>query len=108
MAGPGNTSTRSYNFFVDGTIVAGGYAANEHVFIDLDDQTEFVSKVVQIINDSGADITFRWTPDPIAGAGAGVAHGRVAAGEPLTQDFRRQRRIYLDGAPGSTFRLFAW
>jgi len=104
MAGPGNTSIRSYNFFVDGTIAAGGYAANEHVFIDLDDQTEFVSKVVQIINDGGANITFRWTPDP----GAGAAHGRVAAAEPLTQDFRRQRRIYLDGTPGTAFRLFAW
>ena len=38
----------------DRIIAAGGYAANEHVFIDVDDGTPFTSKVVQIINDGGA------------------------------------------------------
>lgn len=104
MAGTGNTSVRSYNFYAEGTIQAGGYAANEHVFNDIDSGVNFTSKVVQIINDGAAAIDFRWSPDP----GTGAKHGSVAANEPLTQDFRREKRIYLTGTPGTAFRLFAY
>lgn len=104
MAGTGSSSVRSYNFFFDGVIVVGGFAANEHVFIDADDGTPFLSKTVQIINGAATDLTFRWSPDP----GAGAPHGRVAGNEPLTQDFRRERRIYITGTTGAAYRLFAW
>jgi len=104
MAGTGNTSIRSYNFFADATIANGGFAANEFIFIDADDGTPFTSKTVLIINDALSDMTFRWSPDP----GTGAPHGRVAAGEPLSFDFRREKRVYLTGTTGAAFRIFAY
>jgi len=104
MAGTGNTSIRSYNFAADTVIVVGGFAANEFVFVDVDDGTPFTSKTVMIINDAGTDLTFRFSPDP----GTGVPHGRVAANEPMTFDFRREKRVYITGTTGAAFRIFAY
>ena len=104
MAGTGNTSIRSYNFFFSGVIVVGGFAANEHIFIDADDGTPFTSKTVQILNDAGTALSFRFSPDP----GTGTPHGILVGNEPLTQDFRRERRIYITGTTGAAYRIFAY
>jgi hypothetical protein len=105
MAGTSGTSVRSYNFFVDSTIQGGGtYAENAHEFIDVDDQTPFLSHSILIVNDGGSDITFRFSADP----GGGAAHGLVEANETLQLDFKRAKRIYLAGAAGVAFRLWAW
>jgi len=105
MAGPGNTSIRSYNCFVDGAIAgAGTYAENQHDFIDLDDGTPFLSHSILIVNDGAADINFRFAPD----TGGGVSHGLVATNEQLQLDFKRSRRIYLSGTAANAFRLWAW
>jgi hypothetical protein len=104
MAGTGNTSIRSYNFFVGATVVTGGYAANEHIFIDADDGTNFTSKTVIFFNDSGNTIDIRFSPDP----GGGAPHMRALANEPVTLDFKRAKRIYLSGANGSAFRIHAY
>lgn len=98
--GTGTTSVRSYNFFLDGAIqAAGGYADNAHDFED-PDGTNFVSHSIMLINESGADIwfSFNGTDD----------HGRVAAGEPLSQDFRHHKKVWFRGTVGSTFRFWAW
>ena len=104
MAGTRETSIRSYNFFAAGTLVAGGYAANEHIFIDADDATNFTSKTVIIFNDSAATIDIRFSPDP----GGGSPHMRALANEPVTLDFKRATRIYLSGPGGSAFRVHAY
>jgi len=105
MAGTGNTSVRSYNFFVSGTIAAGGYAANEHIFIDADDgTTNFTSKTVILFNDSANVIDIRFSPDP----GGGTPHMRALANEPVTLDFKRAKRAYLSATVGSAFRLTAY
>lgn len=105
MAGTKETSIRSYNFFADGTIAGtGAYAENVLVFVDVDDQTPFRSHTLIFSNDGGTDMTFRFTPDP----GGGAPHGRIAAGETLQMDFRREQRIYLAGAPGLAYRFWAW
>lgn len=104
MAGTGQTSIRSYNFFVDSTIAAGGYATNQHDFIDADDQTPFLSHSILIVNDSSNPITFRFTAD----SGGGAPHGIVAASEQLQLDFKRARRIYLTGTTADAFRVWAW
>lgn len=105
MAGTGNTSIRSYNFFVDGVIGgAGTYADNAHNFIDVDDSTPFLSNSMIFSNDGVSDLSFRFTPDP----GAGPAHGVVEAGETLQMDFKRSRRIFFSGAVGLAFRFWAW
>lgn len=101
--GPGGTkqtSIRSYNFWLDSTIQAPGtYAANKHDFLD-PDGTNFTSHTIMLINDSGNDIFFSFD---------GVHdHGRVAANEPLTQDFRREKTIWLRGTAADPFRLWAY
>jgi len=99
--GTGTTSVRSYNFFLDSTIQGtGSYADNgPHDFED-PDGTNFVSHSLMWINDSGHDIwfSFNGTDD----------HGRVAAGEPLSQDFRHEKRIWFRGTAGDPFRFWAW
>lgn len=104
MAGTQNSSIRSYNFFVDSALVAGGYPTNQHEFIDVDDQTPFLSHSVLIVNDGGAAINFRFSADP----GGGAAHGTVEPTETLQLDFKRARRIYLSGVAATAFRLWAW
>ena len=105
MAGTGNTSIRSYNFFFDGTIAGGGaYAENVLEFIDIDDQTPFVSHTIIFSNDGATDLLFRFTADP----GGAAEHGRIQAGETLQMDFKRVRRVYLSGAAGLTVRFWAW
>lgn len=105
MAGTRETSVRSYNFFVDSTLQGGGtYAENQHEFIDVDSQTPFLSHSVLIVNDSGNDITFRFSADP----GGGGPHGLIEANETLQLDFKRAKRIFLAGTAGSAFRLWAW
>lgn len=105
MAGTGQTSVRSYNFFSDTTIQGGGtYAENVLEFVDVDDQTPFRSHTVVFSNDGATDLSFRFTADP----GGGAAHGRVRAGETLQMDFRREQRVYLSGAAALAFRFWAW
>ena len=104
MAGTRETSIRSYNYFVDSAIVAGGYGANKLEFVDLDDGTPFLSHSILIINDGAAAITFRFTADP----GSGVPHGLVSNGETLQLDFKRARQIYLTGTALNAYRLWAW
>jgi len=104
MAGTGKSSIRSYNFFVNSTVQSGGFPANQHEFVDVDDGTPFLSHSVVIANDSANDIDFRFSPDP----GTGASHGQVSNGETLQLDFKRARRIFLSGTAGSAFRLWAW
>jgi len=105
MAGTGETSIRSYNYFVDTTIQgAGAYADNELVFEDLDTSNPFTSHSIMLANDAGSDIYFRIAADP----GGGADHGRIKTGEVLTQDFRRLKAIWLKGTPGAAFRFWAW
>jgi len=105
MAGTGETSIRSYNYFVDSTIQgAGTYTDNVLVFEDLDTTNPFTSHSIMLANDAGSDIYFRVAPD----TGGLPDHGRVKAGESLVQDFRRLKAIYLKGTPGAAFRFWAW
>lgn len=102
MAGTGSTSVRSYHFHRDTTLAAPGtYAANgPYAFIDEIDSTPFLSQVIQIYNDGAADMFFSFdgTND----------HGRVLAGEVVTQTFRYERRIWLRGTTGEPYRFYAW
>jgi hypothetical protein len=104
MSGTGVSSIISYNLFLDTTIAgAGTYAENAHEFIDDDSGTPFQSHTIQIANDGASDLFFRF----IEGAGP-PDHGRVKSGEVLTQDFRRERRIFFKGTPGLAFRFWAY
>ena len=105
MAGTGNTSIRSYNFFVAGTIVAGGYAQNKHVFNDADSGINFTAKTVIVFNDSGNPIDIRFSPDT---TGSAPPHMRALANEPVTLDFKREKQIFLSGTGGSAFRVHAY
>lgn len=107
MSGTGPTSVRSYNFFADQTIGGTGLytdAANILPFVDDDSGLQFTSHTIQLANDSASDIFFRVLADP----GGGADHGRIKAGEVLTQDFRRIKAIYLKGTPGAAYRFWAW
>jgi len=105
MPGTGNTSIRSWNFFADATIAgAGAYTDTPLLFIDDDSGIQFTSHTIQLVNDGGSDIFFR-VVDPALGA---ADHGRIKAGESLTQDFRRLKNIWLRGTPGTAFRFWAW
>ena len=101
MPGTGITSIRSYNFFRDAAILAPGtYAANGPFdFID-PDGTPFLSQTIQLINDSGGTLYFSFD--------GSNDHGKILAGEPLTQDFRRERRIWVRGPVGSAYRFWAY
>jgi hypothetical protein len=101
MAGTKNTSIRSYNFFRDSVVAAPGtYAANgPYEFVD-PDGTPFLSQTIQVINDTAAFLFFSFD---------GVNdHGKLLSNEPLTQDFRRVRKIWIRGTAGSAYRLWAW
>lgn len=109
MAGTGNSSIRSYNYYASGSLTGAGatgtYGENQFDFVDVDDQTPFLSHSIIISNEGGGIISYRFTPDP----GGGAAHGTVLVNETLQLDFKRARRIYLSGTvAGSDFRLWAW
>jgi hypothetical protein len=109
MAGTKETSIRSYNFYTSGALAGAGatgtYAENQIEFVDVDDQTPFLSHSILIVNDGAAAIDFRFSAD----LGGGASHGQVGASEQLQLDFKRARRIYLSGTvAGSSFRLWAW
>ena len=104
MAGTGNTSVRSYNFFSDTALVAGGYNANAREFIDLDDGTPFLSQTVMIANDGASDLDYRFAADP----GGGAKHGVVLAGETITLEHKRARRLFLNGAAALAVRVWAF
>ena len=102
MAGTGETSIKSYSFFIDGTIQgAGTYAVNgPHDFTDIVTGTIFTSKTIQVLNDSTHDIWFSFD---------GVNdHGRVLTTEKFTQDFRREKRIWFRGTATDPFRFWAY
>lgn len=102
MPGTGDTSIRTYNFNLDDVLAgAGGYADNgPFEFIDDIDSIPFLCMTIQLANDGAADMYFSFdgTND----------HGRVLAGETLTQPFRRARRIWLRGTAGNAYRFWAW
>ena len=103
MPGTGDTSVRSYNFFLDTTLAGGGtYGENEHDLVDAGSSPQliFTSKTLQWGNDAANDIFFSFD---------GVNdHGRLIAGEKLTQDFRRVKKIWFRGTGGDAFRFWAW
>ena len=106
MAGTKETSIRSYNFYVDTTLAGTGlYAENVLELVDVDDQTPFLAHTILFSNDGATDMLFRFSADP---TGSAAAHGRVRAGETLQMDFKRVRRVYLQGAAGLAFRFWAW
>lgn len=107
MAGTGETSIRSYNFFQDDVIAGTGLytdAGNILTFVDQDTVKPFTSHSVMLANDAASDIFFRVAPD----IGGSPDHGRVKAGEVLVQDFRRLKSIYLKGTAGAAYRFWAW
>jgi len=106
MAGTGNTSIRSYNFFSNDPLVAGGYNANKRVFLDQDANVVFTSKVVMISNDGGTTLQYRFAPDR-SGAGTDPAHGEVQANETITLEHKREKEIYLSGAGALAVRIWA-
>ena len=177
MAGTLDTSIRNYRFFLDFGLAAGGYSANAFEFIDQDTGEPFRSHTIQIANDGGSDLEFRFEADytvlnltnlligpkardfvkgePVVGGTSGAegtiirvgdgflhvepvtggpfvagetltglktrvtaevngapvaaaAHGRVAAGEVLTQDFRREQRVFFSGAAALAIRFWAY
>jgi len=104
MAGTRNTSIRSYHLYMEGLTPSSNVFADAEIdFVDMIDQTPFVSQGVILINDNaaaGADILFSFD-------GTNV-HGRAKAGDVITFDFRRERVIYLKSSAASSFRLWAW
>jgi len=102
MAGPGATSIRSYNYFLDTSIANTAYVVNApHEFLDAELVTPFTSHSIMISSDGGGDLFFSFD---------GVNdHGRVRTGEALQQDYRRVRRIWFrkSGADVPT-RFWAW
>jgi len=176
MAGTGETSIKSYRFFLDQGLAGGGtYLENVFEFLDDDDGRLFTSHTLQWANDGGSDLLFRFSEpyvvlpisavvfgpkgffqvgEPVLGGTSGAegtilrleptfmhvlvtaagpfvaaetitglksratatvaaptpapAHGRIAGGEVLTQDFRREQRVYLQGAGGLAFRFWAY
>lgn len=102
MAGTGETSIRSYNFFLDTTIQgAGTYVLNgPHEFIDTASGINFTSHTIQLLNDSGNPIWYSFD---------GVNdHGKVLASEKFTQDFRREKKIWFRGTGTDPFRFWAY
>jgi len=97
-----STSVRSYNFFFDGNVTNTAFATAAPLeFKDPNMETLFTSHSIMISNDGAANLLFSFD---------GVNdHGRVAAGEALQQDFRRERRIWVrtDGA-AIPARIWAW
>jgi len=102
MAGTGDTSIRTYNFHIDSVLAgAGTYVDNgPFEFIDEIDGTPFLCMTMQFVNDGAAEMFFSF--DGIND------HGRVIAGETLTQPFRRAKRIWLRGVAANAFRFWAW
>lgn len=104
MAGTRNTSVRSYHLYVEGLTPATGiFTDAELSFIDMIDQTPFLSQGLILANDNamgGADILFSF--DGL------TVHGRAKPGDIITFDFRRERVIYLKSSAASAFRFWAW
>lgn len=104
MAGTRDTSIRSYHLYMEGlTPNTGVFTDAEIDFVDMIDQTPFLSQGLIIANDNaaaGADILFSFDGTTV--------HGRAKAGDIITFDFRRERVIYLKSSAASAFRFWAW
>lgn len=104
MAGPGKTSIRTYTLYVEGTTpMTGVYTDDEIDFVDQVDATPFLSQGIILANDNaggGADILFSFDGTTL--------HGRAKAGDVITFDNRRERKIFLASGAVSSFRLWAW
>jgi len=102
MAGTRNTSVRSYDLYVESTVVDNTFASTQIDFIDMTDSTPFLSQGIIIANDDLANyIEFSFDGTTVA--------GKALAGNIITFDFRRARKIYLrSAAGGEAFRVFAW
>jgi hypothetical protein len=105
MTGTGDTSVRSYNFFLFRTtgteLLAGTYATNgEFKFIDDPSGINFTSHSIMISNDDSEDIFFSFD---------GVNdHGVVLSGEALQQDWRRAKTIWFRSDKDVEMRFWAW
>ena len=101
MAGPGNTSVRSYDLYRTGTVTAD-FTDTEIIYIDDNDGTQFLSTGMIIVNDGAGEMQFSFDGSRV--------DGLVLPNEVLTFDFRKKRRIFLRGVSGSTpdFRFWAW
>jgi hypothetical protein len=105
MTGTGDTSVRSYQFFVyrtSGTeLLAGTYATNgEFKFLDADSGINFTSHSIMISNDDSEDLFFSFD-------GAND-HGVVKGGEALQQDWRRVKSIWFRTDKDMEMRFWAW
>ena len=100
MAGTGNTSIKSYNFFVQAKVEATYIADGGHDFVDSESGVIFLSHTVLLSNDTPLDIWFSYD---------GVNdYGRVLRDEVLQMDFRRERKIWLRGTVGPTNFVRFW
>ena len=100
MSGTGTTSVRSYTFFLDATIGVVAFPTDPVLFIDQDSGINFTSHSIMFSNDGVVDLFFSFDGINI--------HGRVAAGESLQQDYRRQKQIWLSAPAGLDIRFWAW
>lgn len=176
MAGTGETSIRSYNYFADSTVVGTTFSQNQLDFVDEDLNINFVSQTVWISNDSTTDtLDFRFTEpktrlnhgvvtgsstafrlrEEVEGATSGatadvafigdgyilvineaggpfqngevidgaisgasatlstapiapIPHGSLGTNEAIMMDFKRARRVYLQGTAAEPYRVMAW
>lgn len=88
MSGTGDTSVRSYNFFVDRTIANVAYVVGSpDVFIDTTSGINFTSHTIMFSSDGGGTLFFSFD-------GAND-HGKILINEALQQDFRRVKQIWF-------------
>lgn len=102
MAGTGNTSIKSYDFYHEGTIVGNTFAQNVLTFIDTTSVVNFLSTGIIVVNDGAGNMLLSFD--------GSTTHGLVKPGEVLTFDWRKKKRIFLNGVGGSTpdYRVWAW
>lgn len=104
MAGTGKSSVRSYSLYVkDTTDNSNDFANMEILFVDQGDATPFTSQGVIVKNDNASP------GDPLEFSFDGTTvHGEIMAGEDITFDFRREKKVYIRAVSATPFRFWAW
>jgi hypothetical protein len=99
MAGTGDTSIKSYDFYNAGT---AGAAFALQSFLDTTTGVNFISTGIIIVNDGAGNLQISFDGTTV--------HGLIQPAEVITFDWRRKKGIYLRGIGGSTpnWRLWAW